>query len=57
MSLQTFNSKIQYKNWTNRLLGRNNIFSCNTVLSTIMVEYIKQHIAAILAGIMPPAWS
>ncbi|HGJ5886624.1 pentapeptide repeat-containing protein [Arsenophonus nasoniae] len=54
---QTFASKKQYKDWGDRLLGYNNAFSCTAVLSTIMVEHIKQHFPITLTGIMPPAWS
>lgn len=54
---QTFEDEAQYKDWSDRLLGNNNAFSCTAVLSTIMVEHIKAHFPVILAGIMPPAWS
>jgi uncharacterized protein YjbI with pentapeptide repeats len=54
---QTFACEEQYQDWSDRLLGYNNAFSCTAVLSTIMVEHIKNHFPTTLASIMPPAWS
>ncbi|WGO84723.1 pentapeptide repeat-containing protein [Arsenophonus apicola] len=52
-----FSSEEQYQDWSNRLLGYDNAFSCTAVLFTIMVNHIKQHFPTTLAGIVPPAWS
>ncbi|WGL97164.1 pentapeptide repeat-containing protein [Arsenophonus sp. aPb] len=53
----TFSSEEQYKDWCDRLLGYNNVFSCTAVLSTMMVEHIKNHFPILLSSIMPPAWN
>jgi uncharacterized protein YjbI with pentapeptide repeats len=54
---EIFSSEEQYQDWSNRLLGNDNAFSCTAVLFTIMVNHIKQHFSTTLASIMPPAWS
>jgi len=43
--------------WTNRLLGLNEAFTCSAVLSNMMVEHIRSRFPAVLAGIIPPDWS
>ena len=57
LAVQTFASEEQYQDWSDRLLGYNNAFSCTAMLSTIMIEHLKAHFPSTLAGIMPPAWS
>ncbi|WGO84724.1 pentapeptide repeat-containing protein [Arsenophonus apicola] len=54
---QTFASEEQYQDWSDRLLGYNNAFSCTAVLSTNMIAHINAQFPTTLAGIMPPAWN
>ncbi|XBS71821.1 hypothetical protein ABK905_06390 [Acerihabitans sp. KWT182] len=46
-----------FADWRNRLLGLANAHSCSGVLSILMNGHIRKHFPAVMAAIMPPAWS
>ncbi|WP_342622424.1 pentapeptide repeat-containing protein [Pseudomonas alkylphenolica] len=46
----------QFTDWTNRLLGLDNAFSCTAVLSGMMVKHMTTHCPKEISYFMPVAW-
>ncbi|MEQ4922099.1 pentapeptide repeat-containing protein [Proteus hauseri] len=48
--------KNTFNDWENRLLGKNDAFTCTDTLFLIMSSYGKKHFNHIYSDIMPPHW-
>lgn len=49
-------SQHQFNDWSDKLLGRNNAFTCTALLSDEMVTHARDTFPHILRGLYPPAW-